>query len=77
MRYSFKSIENWAKNLGYSVIKYSNGYYYKKDGVKNKAKSLSTLISKINEEVSPVGNQQKINMMINSWDAFMAYEVDS
>jgi hypothetical protein len=37
---------------------------------------LTRLISNINEEVSPVGNQQKINMIINTWEAFMAYEVD-
>ena len=76
MRYSFKSVNKWAKNLGYKIQKYSNGYYYSKGGVKNRAKSLSTLISKINEEVSPVGNQQKINQMISAWDGFMAYEVD-
>ncbi|MFN9954988.1 MAG: hypothetical protein ACK55I_17965, partial [bacterium] len=69
-------IKIWAKNLGYSIKKYSNGYYYTKDKVTNRAKNLSTLISKINEEVNPVGNQEKINQMISMWDGFMAYEVD-
>ena len=76
MRYSFKNVAKWAKDCGYSVKPYSNGYQYSKNGITKKVRNLARLISNINEEVSPVGNQQKINMMINTWDAFMAYEAD-
>jgi hypothetical protein len=69
-------VNKWAKNLGYTVKVYSNGYKYSKDGVTNKTRNLARLIRNIEEEISPVGNQQKINQMIGSWDAFMAYEVD-
>jgi len=76
MRYSFKNVAKWANDCGYSVKSYSNGYQYSKNGITKKVRNLARLISNINEEVSPVGNQQKINMIINTWDAFMAYEVD-
>lgn len=77
MKAPYKQVYKWAKNIGIKIEKYSGGYYwYDKHKTKHIAKNISQLIEDINQEVSPVSTQAKIDAYIASWQGFMAFELE-